>query len=100
VDECKPLLLGVFVLFMHVYYIVGEGPCNPMTQCVKPFRRLATSITKLSKGSVLIFARTKSDQVALSQTKCLSGLAHFAILLQHLTTTFGFQGKTLPMHYG
>ena len=49
--------------------------------CVKPLRHLATSRTKSSKWSVLIGrAGTKSDSVALSQTKCLSGLAHFVIM--------------------
>jgi len=58
-------------------------PCDvvTMTKCVKTLHRhLATSITKSSKWSGLIGrAGAKSEQVALSQTKCLSGLAHYVI---------------------
>ena len=52
---------------------------------MKPLRHLAASSAKSPKWSVLIRrADTKSDLVALSQTKCLSGLAHFVIQLQAL----------------
>jgi hypothetical protein len=53
---------------------------SSMTKCVKPLRHLATSSTKSSKWSVMIGrAGTRSDLVAVSQSKCLSGLAHFVI---------------------
>jgi len=57
------------------------GLADIMTKCVKPLRHLETSSSKSSKWSVLFGrAGTKSDYVALSQTKCLSGFTHFVIL--------------------
>jgi len=50
-----------------------------VTKCVKPLRHLETSSTKSSKRSVLISRAGTESDCALSQTKSLSGLAHFVI---------------------
>ena len=47
-----------------------------MTKCAKPLRHLASSSTKSSRSTN---QNAPFGRLALSLTKCLSGLAHFVI---------------------
>ena len=63
---------------------LGVMQARPIKKkCVKPLRHLATSSTQSSKWSILIGRvgrrSTKSYDVALSLTKCLSGFTQFVI---------------------